>query len=198
MLTSLNVSAQTALPDWVRARGLAVFLMVFFGSMALGSIVWGQVATLSSVETALVAAAFELLLGAVATRRFAVGQGETMDLSPASAWPQAPALSEWQSEDRPAIVTVEYRVDSSDSASFLAAIDIFARERLRDGATSWDIAESVESPGTWIETFHLPSWSEHLAQHERATKSDLDLQNRVRAFDQRPDGPVVRHYVKPH
>src|SRR3546814_17674348 len=31
VLTSLNVSAQTALPDWVRARGLALALLVFFG-----------------------------------------------------------------------------------------------------------------------------------------------------------------------
>src|SRR5262249_7482098 len=30
-LSSLNVSAQLALPEWVRGRGLAVFVTVFFG-----------------------------------------------------------------------------------------------------------------------------------------------------------------------
>ena len=44
------LSAQTALPDWVRARGLSVFLTVFFGSMAAGSLVWGQVAASLSLE----------------------------------------------------------------------------------------------------------------------------------------------------
>ena len=44
VLSSLNVSAQMALPGWVRSRGLAVNLAVFFGSMALGSIVWGWLA----------------------------------------------------------------------------------------------------------------------------------------------------------
>ncbi|MDF5911302.1 MFS transporter [Morganella morganii] len=40
-LSTLMVSAQTALPDWVRARGLALYLTVFSGSMALGSLIWG-------------------------------------------------------------------------------------------------------------------------------------------------------------
>ncbi|MEM6741889.1 MAG: MFS transporter, partial [Pseudomonadota bacterium] len=80
VLTSFNVSAQTSLPDWVRARGLAVFLMVFFGAMALGSVLWGQVAATMSIELALLLAAAGLVLGIPLTRRHAVGQGETLDL----------------------------------------------------------------------------------------------------------------------
>ncbi|SMC62741.1 Transmembrane secretion effector, partial [Fulvimarina manganoxydans] len=93
VLTAFNVSAQTALPDWVRARGLAVYLMAFFGSMALGSIMWGQVASAASVPVALLAAAAGLILALLATRRFAIGQGEGLDLGPASIWPQAPTLA---------------------------------------------------------------------------------------------------------
>ena len=37
MLTTLIVSAQVALPEWVRGRGLAIFLTVYFGAMTLGS-----------------------------------------------------------------------------------------------------------------------------------------------------------------
>ncbi|MCZ0963850.1 MFS transporter, partial [Paracoccus benzoatiresistens] len=36
VLSSLNVAAQSALPDWVRARGLAIYLTVFSGVMSLG------------------------------------------------------------------------------------------------------------------------------------------------------------------
>src|SRR5205085_8069491 len=43
-LASLNVSAQVALPEWVRGRGLAIFGTVLFGGMTLGSAVWGEVA----------------------------------------------------------------------------------------------------------------------------------------------------------
>src|SRR3546814_18255285 len=52
VLTSLIVSAQTALPNWVRARGLAITMMVFFGCMAAGSAIWGQVATWTSTGRA--------------------------------------------------------------------------------------------------------------------------------------------------
>ena len=37
VLTKLYVSAQIALPDWARGRGLAVFLTFIFGATTLGS-----------------------------------------------------------------------------------------------------------------------------------------------------------------
>ncbi len=197
VLTSFNVSAQMALPDWIRARGLAVFLMVFFGSMALGSVIWGQLASVTAVPVALLTAAAGLVLGLLATRGYAVGQGEALDLTPASSWPAAPDLGALTSDDRPAMVSVEYRIAEQDRADFLAALQEFAKERLRDGATRWHIHQGVEDPEVWIETFHLPSWAEHLEQHERVTQNDAAVQERVRRFDQRSSGPVVRHFVGP-
>ncbi|MEM1131220.1 MAG: MFS transporter [Pseudomonadota bacterium] len=197
VLTSFNVSAQTALPNWVRARGLAVFLMVFFGSMALGSILWGQIATATNIPTALVIAALGLALGVLVTRRFPVGQGEDADLSPGGIWPEAPPLSADHSLDQAALVTIEYQVEASQTPAFLKALHGFSKERMRDGAIRWDIHESVETPGLWIESFHLPSWAEHLEQHKRVTVDDAGAQDALRAFDSRPTGPVVRHFVAP-
>ena len=197
VLTSFNVSAQTALPNWVRARGLAVFLMVFFGSMALGSIVWGQVATATSVQIALIIAAAGLALGIVVTLRFKVGQAENADLTPSALWPEAPSLAEGQAADQRAMVTVEYQVPGAQTEAFLETLHAFSKERMRDGATQWLVHESVETPGLWIESFMLPSWAEHLEQHQRVTSDDADLQKRLQAFDTRQEGPVVRHYVAP-
>ena len=42
VLSSLQVAAQMALPNWVRSRGLAVFMAAFMGSMELGSLLWGR------------------------------------------------------------------------------------------------------------------------------------------------------------
>ena len=42
---------------WVRARGLAAFVVVFMGGMALGSVLWGQVATRVGIPAALTIAA---------------------------------------------------------------------------------------------------------------------------------------------
>ncbi|MDF3075364.1 MAG: putative transrane transport protein [Alphaproteobacteria bacterium] len=44
VISSNNVAAQLRLPAWVRARGIAVYQMSFFGSLAVGSVIWGKVA----------------------------------------------------------------------------------------------------------------------------------------------------------
>ncbi|MEL6103423.1 MAG: MFS transporter [Pseudomonadota bacterium] len=197
VLTSFNVSAQTALPNWVRARGLAVFLMVFFGSMALGSLVWGQVAAATNLQTALLTAAIALVLGIWPTRRFVVGGGEDLDFTPAEFWPMAPVLTGTQVPTQPAVVTVTYRIDPADEAAFTKAVKAFAAERYRDGATRWELHQSVEEANTWVESFHLPSWAEHLEQHKRMTNQDAAEQQKLRAFDLRDSGPEVRHFLKP-
>ena len=56
-MSSLNSGLQLALPNWVRARGLAYYLVVFQGAQALGAVVWGTVADRTSVTTALLVAA---------------------------------------------------------------------------------------------------------------------------------------------
>ena len=42
-----NAVVQSAAPDWVRARVLAVFMLVSQGGLAAGSAVWGAVAAAS-------------------------------------------------------------------------------------------------------------------------------------------------------
>jgi hypothetical protein len=69
----LNLAAQLALPDWVRARGLAIFISVFFGALALGSIVWGGVADRWGMPTAHICAAIGLLGGVVLTLPWTLG-----------------------------------------------------------------------------------------------------------------------------
>src|SRR6187402_489382 len=54
---SLSVSAQLALPDWVRARGMSMYQMAIMGASAAGAALWGQVATLSTLSTGLLMAA---------------------------------------------------------------------------------------------------------------------------------------------
>ena len=199
MLTTFNVSAQTALPNWVRARGLAVNLMVFFGSMSAGATLWGQVATLTSTTVALLIAAAGLVGGLMLTSRFKLGQGETLDLTPSMHWPTPDiALPEEGLAARgPVMVEVEYRIRAQDRDAFVQAITQWSGERWRDGAFEWRVFQSAEDPDLWIEAFMVSTWEEHLAQHARVSKADKSLQDKVRAFDTRPDGPVVRHFIAP-
>ena len=63
VLATLMATAQLILPTWIRARALAIYLLVFQGGQAVGSVVWGALAGLVSTEVSLLTAAAVLLLG---------------------------------------------------------------------------------------------------------------------------------------
>jgi len=193
VLSSLNVSAQVALPEWVRSRGLAVYVTVFFGAMTLGSVMWGQVAKVMGLSASHYLAAAGMLLGIPITWRWKLQKGAGVDLSPSMHWPE-PVVSTHVEEDAgPVLVTVEYRIDQKDRDEFLAAIRHQEAERRRDGAYGWGIFEDVARPGCFVETFRVESWLEHLRQHRRVTRADRDVELRARRFAL--EEPRVRHMV---
>jgi MFS family permease len=181
-LSVLNVSAQLALPDWVRGRGLAVFVTVFFGSMSVGSVVWGEVGTLVGVSPALLLAAAGALLAIPLTWRWKLQTGAGVDFSPSLHW-ATPITTHAVEEDRgPVLVTVEYHIDPKNRAAFLRALGRYSKERRRDGAYQWGLYEDPAVDGRFIETFMTDSWLEHLRAHERVTKADRLLEQIVFRF----------------
>jgi branched-subunit amino acid transport protein len=197
VLSSLNVSIQTALPDWVRARGLSVFVTVFFGAMSLGSLVWGQTASMIGISPTLLIAATGAVAASLLTRHWKLQQGGVLDLSPSMHWPAPLATAEVAMDRGPVLVTVEYRIDPAESGQFLAVLDDLGRARRRDGAYSWGVFEDVAEPGLYVEHFMVASWLEHLRQHDRVTVADRVIQDRIRTFLAGGSEPVVRHLLAP-
>jgi MFS family permease len=70
LLATFNSSVQSLVPAWVRGRALAVYMLVFFGGLAGGSILWGAVAGAWGLQSALLLASGGLLVGLGATARF--------------------------------------------------------------------------------------------------------------------------------
>src|SRR4051812_45104044 len=87
VMPTLNVAAIQALPSWVRARGLAIYNVIYQGGMAVGGIVWGSIATFVDVPTALLIAAGGLAAGVLVAPLFPLKQAGTVDLTPARHWP---------------------------------------------------------------------------------------------------------------
>lgn len=83
-LTSLNGVAQAVLPDWVRGRGLAVYLMIFNGAMASGSLVWGLVGQQIGLVATLMVAALLLLVSALLCLRLKLPAGKRIFSLPAT------------------------------------------------------------------------------------------------------------------
>jgi MFS family permease len=194
-LATLNVSAQAALPEWVRGRGLAVYVTVFFGTMSLGSLVWGFVANRIGLPGAHLLAAAGALVMVPLTMRWKLGSGPAADLTPSMHWPE-PLRSATVSDDAgPVLVTVQYQVAAENRAAFLAGIRRLARQRRRSGAFAWGIFEDAAHPHSFLETFLVDSWLEHRRQHERVTKADRAVEERVWSLTSAE--PRVTHYVAP-
>jgi predicted MFS family arabinose efflux permease len=193
-LATLSVSAQVALPDWVRARGLALYTTVFFGCLTLGSAVWGEVAVAVGLANAHFLAAAGAVAAVALTWRWKLQTGAAIDLSPSMHWP-APLTAQPIERDRgPVLVTVEYRIDPHDREPFLDALAALEHERRRDGAYAWGVFEDAAQEGRMIETFLVESWTEHLRQHERVTEADRLVQEKIRRFD-RSGNPKVTHFI---
>ncbi|PZQ01411.1 MAG: MFS transporter [Variovorax paradoxus] len=193
-LTTLNGVAQAVLPNWVRGRGLAIYLMVFNGAMAGGSLAWGLVAQEVGVPMALLVGAAGLVVVAFIFHRVKLPTGEA-DLQAANHWPE-PMLTEPVAHDRgPVVIQIEYRIRKHDIPAFLHAMQAVARERRRDGAYAWGVAEHTGEPERVIEWFLVESWAEHLRQHHRVSKADADMQAEAVRFHIGPDKPVVHHFL---
>jgi predicted MFS family arabinose efflux permease len=194
VVAPINVSAQVALPGWVRGRGLAVFATVLFGCMTLGSAVWGQVAAMIGLPGAHFAAAGTALAAIPLLWRWKLQTCAGVDLMPSMHWPTPVLLHEVEADRGPVLVTVEYRIDSPNREAFLAALERLSQERRRDGAYAWGVFEDAAEEGRFLETFLVESWLEHLRQHERVTNADRLLQDAVHQF-QTGGTPEVTHFI---
>ncbi|MEM1398395.1 MAG: MFS transporter [Pseudomonadota bacterium] len=194
VLSSLNVSAQTALPDWVRARGLSVFLTVFFGSMSLGSLVWGQVASLFGLPVALTAAAFGAVIVIPLVRSARLQLGASQDLSPSMHWPE-PIIAADAVPDGPVMIHIAYTVEPDNQAAFLDLMDDLASSRRRGGGYRWSLMRDAAEPTRFIETWWEASWLDHQRQHQRVSHEDQKLQSEIAKLQAGGVEPHVRHFI---
>ena len=179
LIASLSLSAQIALPDWVRGRGLAVFLTTVFGSIALGSLFWGFVAAHLGLPSTYFLAAAGAIAAIPLTQAWRLQTAEGLDLRPSRHW-QAPMLArEVEDESGPVLVTVRYRIAGDDSDAFLDAIEEVGWQRRRDGAYAWGIFADVAEKGVYLETFLIGSWLEARYLRERVTKTDRLREERL-------------------
>ena len=193
-LATLSVSAQVALPDWVRGRGLALYTTVFFGCLTVGSAAWGEVAVWVGLPIALVVAAAGAVVAIPLTWHWKLQTGASIDLTPSMHWPPPHTVLDIAQDRGPVLVTVEYRIQPQNRAAFLKAIARIEHQRRRDGAYAWGVFEDAAEEGRMVETFLVESWMEHLRQHERVTNADRVVQEAVQRFHL-SGAPKVTHFI---
>jgi hypothetical protein len=166
---------------------------VFFGGMAFGSLLWGQVAELTSTRAGFAIAAL-LGLGAALLAFWLPLPSGIDDLTPSLHWPEL-AVEGIAHDSGPVMVMIEYRVAPYRASGFASAIAPLGATRRRDGAYAWGIFQDTDRPDRVVEYFIVQSWVEHMRQHQRVSKADALLQTDVKAYHEGPEPPKVSHLI---
>lgn len=193
---SLTITAQLALPQWVRARGMAFMQIAMMGGMAGGAALWGYVARHTTLSTSIFAAAIIVpVLLYLLHRRGAYGMEDDDHTPVAIGSGLEPPVIDIQSDDGHVIVMIEYMIDPARAAEFKAVMQDTRRARLRHGASSWRLYRDIAVPGRYIEEFVNESWIDHQRLLDRFTATDSSLRERRLGFHVHASPPRIRRYL---
>ena len=192
IMSLMTTVMQNLAPDWVRARAMAVFMLVYMGTWTAGSAFWGYVAGRQGTHFSLVTAAIGTAVCPILVLVSRLPD-TPVDLGAWDHWGKPMLVGEVDPSQGPVLVTVEYEVEPNNADEFLEALHKLARVRRRDGASRWGVYRDTEHPARYVETFIVESWAEHLRQHKRLTRGDRDLEENVRRFESKPI--KVRHFI---
>jgi MFS family permease len=194
LLSGFNASLQLFLPGWVRARGLSVYQMVFFGAQALGALLWGALANGVGLVPTFLAAAALMAAGACTIRIWPLLDTKGMDRSRVVFWEEPQLSEDAGADDGPVVVSTTFTIAAEHEERFLRAMERVRLSRLRTGATQWGLFRDVEHPHRFVEIFTVPTWDEHQRQHaERQTGTDRAYVEEANALSH----PALRteHYI---
>lgn len=192
---SIQLTTQLALPNWVRSRGLALFMVVFMGSMSGGSLLWGFIAAHTSVPTAMIIASIGALVCILLAGKFPLAEAEQIDHTPAMDW-EAPAIHEEVTHDKgPVMVMLRYKVRSDVHQEFRNTLLKVRLHRRRHGAYSWSIYQDSKSPNVFFEVYMMESWLEHLRKQQRLPAAFRELQESLLQYLEPGEQPTIRRWL---
>ena len=195
VVNTLTVASQLSLPDWVRARGMSLYMMTMMAATSVSAAVWGQVASLIDVPWTFVAAAATGVALLLVAGRLQTTPSEQHDLTPARILKEPVPAFPVEHQMGPVMVTVDYQIDPSKAAEFTSVMREARANRLQMGALSWGLFHDTSEPGHYIEYYLDESWADHLRRFDRFTAADADLRERRHAFHIGDKPPKVTRYI---
>jgi MFS family permease len=193
--SELWIAGQRAMPDWARGRMNAVHMMASQGGVAFGGILWGQAATVLGLSPTLLGGALLLAASLVLAVPLSINFAYALDLEARPLRARHDFPREPKPNDGPVTVTVEFVIRPEEREEFLAVVEQFRLVQLRTGAFLYRVEENLEHPGTFRTEMMVSSWAEHLRQHSRTTKAEVELAERLLAMHAGDQPLVIRHYL---
>jgi MFS family permease len=189
VFASLSAGTQSAAPAWVRARAVAMNLVSNQAMLAIGSAIWGALATAYGLRVTIIASAVVTAVLHALNRGIRVEMASEADVTPGAALPDLTVLDEPSPDDGPVLIQNEYRISTENRDAFLRAIHDLGPVRRRNGATSWRVFRDLGEEGRYVERYIIASWAEYVRLRSRMTVSDRRLIDHVGEL-QRPDVPI--------
>ncbi len=185
----LIVTCQLTVPDWVRARAIAILMLTFGISAAPASAAWGYFADEWGITTSIALAGLGTLAAMIFGRWLPLSS-KTRDNTLATHTESLPENNLEPSEG-PVTVTRAYQVDASNWGTFRRLMKDIKSVRKRNGALAWRLHEEPE--GHFLETVIIENWLDYLRQRERMTVDDRDLEEKIALLNRDQLPPLMEH-----
>src|SRR5262249_4447379 len=195
-VTLFNVGVQLSAPRWVAGRALAAFQAAIAGGIAIGSWVWGYVASHIGVEGTLLISGTVLIASPVLVRWMRMPPVGARNEQPMEIIADPAVRLSLSARSGPIVIEIEYRVDPTKARLFYAIMQRVQLSRQRNGAYGWSIARDIADPELWTERYHCPTWHDYLRQRNRSTESERELQKRALDFHLGPDPVRIRRMLE--
>ncbi|MGH1358002.1 MAG: MFS transporter [Burkholderiaceae bacterium] len=188
VLASLGAGTQSAAPGWVRARAVSLGLLAVQASLAIGSAMWGALASITGTQVACAVSALLLMILHLANRASVVKLGSEAETTSFASLPDLAIAVEPLPDDGPVLVQIEYFIEPERQAEFFIEVQTIEPTRRRNGASDWRIFRDLSTPGRFVERFVITSWAEYIRSRLRMTIADRRLQEKVMKMnrDQKP------------
>jgi MFS family permease len=189
VFASLSAGTQSTAPAWVRARAVAMNILAVQASLAIGSALWGALASAVGTNIALGTSAALMVMLHLLNRSVRVAMGTEADVTPGVQLPDMAIAVEPLPDDGPVLIQIEYQIELQNRKPFLRAIHAVETIRRRNGATSWRVFRDLAEEDRFVERYIIASWAEYIRLRSRMTMGDRKLLEHVEQY-QRPGAPI--------
>jgi hypothetical protein len=157
---------------------------------------WGAVADIWTVETAMIASGGFMLFLPLVVVFLPLLEGSPAEAEPIQLRNTPETGLALNLRSGPIVVEIDYRVAVSNAREFYNQALTFRALRLRNGGFGWSIARDIADPTIWTERYQCPTWADYLRIRDRQTAADRDAQAAVTRFLVEGEAPTVRRRLE--
>jgi MFS family permease len=195
-MTIMNTSIQLSAPKWIVGRAIAIYQTSAFGSLALGSLLWGKAATEIGINYALLLAGGLCLLSCIYSRRHPLAELDTVNADTVDIDSRFSEEIQLEPGRSKICLSLIYQVELDKEVEFLATMTELKRVRFRSGAVDWSLSQGLDNPRCWTERFISQNWDDLQMSRQRYTAQDNNVRLHACTFDQRGRPDMIREVIR--